>query len=117
VSGAARVAIDLGPGDGVLLAASEVHDNPGAGLALRAKATARVRHNEFRSNGSSEQAPAAILLELGAQPVLRGNVFRQLDPQSFALLDEASRAQVRDANLFPDAGPVTAAPRGRGRSQ
>jgi hypothetical protein len=94
-----------------------VHDNPGAGLVVRGQATALVAHNEFRSNGTSERAPAAMLVELGARPVFRSNVFRHIDPQSVTLLDEASRARLKDANLFPDAGPATAGARGRGHGQ
>lgn len=117
VSGAAQVAVDIGPGDGVVLAASEIHDNPGAALALRSQSTAQIRHNEFRSNASSEDAPAAMLIELGAQPLLRSNLFRDIDPHAFAMLDDAARAQLRSANAFPDAapGPAPTAGRGRGR--
>jgi serine/threonine protein phosphatase PrpC len=117
VSGAARVAIDLGPGQDVVLAASEVHDNPGAGLALRGEATARVVHNEFRNNASSEDAPAPILLERGARPLIRSNVFRGLDPRARTLLDPVAFAALTGANLFPDAGPAPAPAPGRGRGR
>lgn len=123
VSGAARAAIDLGPGDGVMLLASDIHDNPGAGLALRANASARVTHSTFSSNGTSQQASSAMIIELAAQPTFIGNFFHNLDPQAFANLDVAARVQLRNLNWFPGgsgpAGPASSpgasGSRGRGR--
>ena len=45
IIGASRVAIDLGGGDDLHLLASDIHDNPGAALAVRANASARISHN------------------------------------------------------------------------
>jgi len=45
IIGASRVAIDLGGGDHLELLASDIHDNPGAALAVRANASARISHN------------------------------------------------------------------------
>jgi len=90
VMGAARIAVDLGAGS-VMLLASDIHDNPGAGLTLRRDSSPLIAHNEFLKNGSSEQASSAMVIEPGARPVLQHNV-------------------------FPDARPVTTgAARGRGR--
>lgn len=107
VSGASDAAIDLGPGGDVVLAASDIHGNPGAALAVRGDAAARIRHNEFRGQGGDE-ALAPIVLELGAQPLFRSNVFRDVDPRSFALADEAARAEFTKANVFPDVSPAVA---------
>jgi serine/threonine protein phosphatase PrpC len=118
VSGAARTAIDLGAGSDVLLLGSAIHDNPGAGLALRANATMRLAHNAFLRNGSSEQAMSAIVIEPGARPTFQRNVFQGVDPHAFALADEASRLQLKTENWFPDAPPAIGGPaRGRGRGQ
>ncbi len=117
VTGAARAAIDLGPGDAVMLLASDIHDNPGAGLMLRAAASPRIAHNTFAANGSSERAAAAIAFEPGTRPVFTGNVFRNVDPQSLTFLDPAARAQLRTVNWFPDARPVAAPGRGRGPAE
>lgn len=120
VSGAADVAIDLGPGGEVVLAASDVHDNRGVALAVRGDAAAHIRHNQFRGHAPGDEAPAAIVLELGAQPLFHSNVFRDVDPQSIALPDAAARASLARANLFPDVRPSPPAPAappapGRGR--
>jgi serine/threonine protein phosphatase PrpC len=121
VTGAARTAVDLGPGGGVQLLASEIHDNPGTGLALRADATPRVAYNTFSRNGASAQAASAVVIELGAKPVLQRNTFYGFDPQTIGLLDDAVRSQLRMHNVFPDARPLLPAPgrggRGRGASQ
>jgi serine/threonine protein phosphatase PrpC len=111
ITGAARVAVDLGTGEGMMLLGSDIHDNSGAGLALRAGASPRITHSTFSNNGGSEQA---MLIEPGAQPVFVGNFFHSLDPLSFSALDPAARLQLRNVNWFPDARPAPAAGR-RGR--
>ena len=118
VTGAARIAVDVGSGQHVMLLASDIHDNPGSGLTLRRDSSPRISHNEFLGNGSSEQASSALVIEPGARPLLQRNVFRHLDPLSIAGIDTALRAQLRQSNVFPDARPMptgTAAGRGRGR--
>ncbi len=45
IIGASRVAVDLGGGDDLHLLASDSHDNPGAAIAVRASASARISHN------------------------------------------------------------------------
>jgi hypothetical protein len=116
ITGAARTAVDLGPGDNVMLVGSDIHDNAGIGLAVRAQATVRVTHNSFSNNSASEQAAAAILIEPQARPIFQGNVFRGVNPQSLPFIDADIRSQLTTGNVFPD---ITAAPvpaRGRGRS-
>jgi hypothetical protein len=113
VMGAARIAVDLGVGD-VMLLASDIHDNPGAGLTLRRDSSPLISHNEFLGNGSSEQASAALVIEPGARPILQRNVFRHLDPLSIAGIDTAFRAKLRNSNVFPDARANTTGGRGRG---
>jgi serine/threonine protein phosphatase PrpC len=48
ITGAARAAIDLGGGDNLEVLASDIHDNPGAALAVRANASARIAHNAIK---------------------------------------------------------------------
>jgi len=118
VVGAARIAVDVGAGDHVMVLASEIHDNPGAGLALRRDSSPLIAHNEFFGNGSSEQASSALVIEPGARPLLQRNVFRQLNPLSIGGIDSALRAQIRNSNAFPDAPPVkTGSGGGRGRGR
>jgi hypothetical protein len=116
ITGAARTAVDLGPGDNVMLVGSDIHDNAGIGLAVRAQATPRVTHNSFSNNSASEQAAAPMLIEPQARPVFQGNVFRGVNPQSLPFIDADIRTQLKTGNVFPD---ITAAPvpaRGRGRN-
>jgi len=116
VTGAARAAIDLGPGGNLMLASSDIHDNPGAGLAIRADSAARISHNTFAANGESAQAAGVLLLEPGARPEFSANVFRHLDPRVLTALDAAIRAQLAGANWFPDAPRTTERPATRGRA-
>ena len=111
ITGAARIAVDLGAGDGVMLLGSDIHDNPGAGLALRANASPRITHSTFSNNGGTEQP---MKVEPGSRPVFVGNFFHNLDPLSFSALEPAARVQLRNVNWFPDARPAPAAGR-RGR--
>jgi serine/threonine protein phosphatase PrpC len=117
VTGAARVGVDLGPGD-VLLLGSDIHDNPGAGLALRAGATPVIAHNAFGPNGASAPAASALLVEAGARPVFERNVFHAFDPQTVAFLDDATRTRMKDDNWFPRPAPAAAPGRpARGNGQ
>ena len=113
VVGAAKIAVDVGAGD-VMLLASHIHDNPGAGLTLRRDSSPLISHNEFLGNGSSEQASSALVIEPGARPVVQRNVFRHLNPLSIAGIDAALRAQFRTANVFPDTRPIPTGGRGSG---
>jgi PPM family protein phosphatase len=111
ITGAARVAVDFGTGEHVMLLGSDIHDNSGAGLALRAGASPRITHSTFSNNGGNAQA---MLIEPGARPVFVGNFFHNLDPQAFGSLEPAARVQLRNVNWFPDARPTPGAGR-RGR--
>jgi hypothetical protein len=106
VTGAKRVAIDLGPASGVMLLASHIHDNPGSGLVIRANASPRVAHNTFDANGSSEQSAGAMTLEAGIAPTFEGNVFRGVDPLTFTFLNATARARLKATNWFPAARPL-----------
>jgi hypothetical protein len=116
ITGAAMTAVDLGPGDDVMLLGSDVRDNPGVGLAVRAQAAPRIAHNTFVRNGASEEAAAPMVIEPGARPVFQGNVFYGLDSFAGSLLDDAVRSRLKQDNVFPDVRPPSQAPRpGRGR--
>jgi PPM family protein phosphatase len=75
VSGATAVAIDVGGASRPSVIGSDIHDNPGAALAIRSGAEARIAHNVFMRNGLSTSAGETIVIEAGARPVLSGNVF------------------------------------------
>jgi hypothetical protein len=117
IAGAARTAIDLGPGFPVALLGSDIHDNPGVGLAVRANATPRITHNVFSRNGTSEQVGSAVAIEPGARPVLQRNIFHNVDPFAMAHLDETLRAQLKNDNWFPDVPPPQTTRPARGPAQ
>jgi serine/threonine protein phosphatase PrpC len=117
ISGALTVAIELNQMAGGGVTGSDIHDNPGAALAIRSGASPRIAHNVFARNGLSERAPAAIVVEAGAEPSIVGNVFQGVTPKVFQPLADAARLSVLRENWFPD-GPAprpttSAAPRGR----
>jgi serine/threonine protein phosphatase PrpC len=117
VSGAVTAAIDVDDTSGTARAtvmASDIHDNPGAALAIRGGASPRIAHNVFLRNALSQRAQAVVTIEhweQGAEPQFTGNVFHGITSKVFgALSDEVRAAIVRD-NFFPDDhDPRSAAP-------
>jgi hypothetical protein len=85
---------------------SDIHDNPGPALAIKAGASSRIAHNVFVRNGLSERARAAIVIENGAEPSIVRNVFQGVSTKVFLALGEAARLTVTRDNWFPDA-PVS----------
>jgi PPM family protein phosphatase len=114
ISGALTVAIDLNQMAAADVVGSDIHDNPGPALAIRAGASPRISHNVFARNGLSERARASLVVENGAEPSIVGNVFQGVTPNVFRPLADAARLSVMRENWFPD-GPVSAAPRSRPR--
>ena len=101
----------------VSVVASDIHDNPGAALAIRSGASPRIAHNVFIRNGASERVSAALIIEEHAEPRFSGNVFHGIGPNLFGALSEPARiALVRD-NWFPDSpdprSTTSTVPRGR----
>jgi serine/threonine protein phosphatase PrpC len=97
ISGATKAAVEISGVARPSLLASDIRDNPGAALALRAGAQARIVHNVFTRNGLATPAVDTFVIEPGAAPV---------------------RATFLRENSFPDAEQVRPsapkAPRGRG---
>jgi len=121
ISGAGNVAIDVDDLEGAPRAtviASDIHDNPGAALAIRGGASPRIAHNVFLRNALSPRAHAVVNIERwehGVPPQFTGNVFHGITSKVFGnLSDEVRTALVRD-NFFPDGhdSRPSAAPRGR----
>ncbi len=118
VSGAATAAFDFGPGDETSLTGSDVHDNTGAAVIVRPGATARLAHNVFTRNGSSERLSAPFVVEGGATPAWRQNVFSDVTPAAITGLDAGGRAALHASNWFitpPPATPAAARRRGGAR--
>src|SRR4029078_2835822 len=53
ISGATTVAIDFSDRSTGMLVGSDIRDNPGAALAIRARASPRIVHSAFVRNGTS----------------------------------------------------------------
>jgi hypothetical protein len=105
VTGAANAAIVV---DGMSVAsilASDVHDNPGTALTIRA-ATARLAHNIFMRNGTSERVRRSFVIDEGANPLVTGNVFQDVSRDTFGDLSAGARALLSRDNWFADAPDV-----------
>ena len=117
VTGAVHVAVDIGSMSRASIVASEIHDNPGAALAIRQAASIRIAHNVFARNGQSERVQGSFIIDDDAQPRFSGNVFHGVGEDAFAHLADTVRAALRRDNFFvepPDRRATTpAAPRGR----
>jgi serine/threonine protein phosphatase PrpC len=103
VTGAVAVAIDIKDRSRASIVAADIHDNPGAGLALRAGASTRIAHNVFVRNGVSERVPATMIIEENADARFAGNVFHGISPKVFGRLGEAARMALARDNWFVDA--------------
>jgi len=116
VTGAVNAAIAI---DGLSLAtilASDVHDNPGAALAIRS-ASARIAHNVFMRNGVSERVRRSFIIDEGADPRFSGNIFHGVSHDAFGDLSDGSRAALGRDNWFAEAqdsrSPSSTTPRVR----
>lgn len=118
ISGARNAAVEyVGSGGGSLLA-GDLHDNPGAAIVVRAGASPRIAHNTFARNAGSERAPGTLLVEAAARPIITGNTFHTVGPDSI-IVPGAGRAAILRDNWFvnpPVERPtVPPARSGRGR--
>jgi hypothetical protein len=100
VSGAVTAAISFSRDSAATLAGSDIHDNPGAALAIETGAKPRITHNTFSRNGTSQHTPAAFAIEKGAAPLFQQNVFVGIPVHVFALLDQDARLRVKSENWF-----------------
>lgn len=115
VTGAVTVAIDLTDHSRVGVTGSDIHDNPGAALAIRSGASSRIVHNVFARNGMSERVGAALVIEPETQPRFSGNVFHGIGPSAFGALSAAARAALARDNWFPDSPDPRTTPSSRDR--
>jgi hypothetical protein len=109
ITGATKVAVDVAQGADVSLVGSEIRDNPGAALAIRAGASPRIAHGWFARNGTSERA-ASLIIEPGASPLFQRNVFHGTTPDAFAGLEDHARGALMRDNWFPRAEPTAPLP-------
>jgi PPM family protein phosphatase len=77
VSGMQNAGIEItGTGESVIQA-SEIADNPGAGVSVRESARPRLEHNLIRHNGHGPAMRPGILIEGSASPILFGNIIEE----------------------------------------
>lgn len=113
ITGAARAAMDLA-GKNAVVIGSDIHDNPGAALSIRAGAAPRVTHNVFSRNGLSSAAASSVVIERGAAPDVSGNVFE--GSAGLTTIEDSLRARIQRNNWFVSQRPDTpAATNGRNR--
>src|SRR5688572_18007895 len=72
ITGATRAALDLA-GAGASLVGSDIHDNPGLGIVIRAGASPRIANSAFARNGTPEGIGPSFVVEEGAQPTFSNN--------------------------------------------
>jgi len=99
VTGAANAAVVV---DGTSLAAmlaSDIHDNPGVALTIRST-SARLVHNTFVRNGTSERVRRSFVIDEGANPLFTGNVFQDVSRDAFGDLGDGERVVLGRDNWF-----------------
>jgi serine/threonine protein phosphatase PrpC len=99
ISGASTAAVSFAREAAGVLMGSDIHDNPGAALAISTGARLRITHNVFNRNGLSQNTPAAFTVEQGAVPVLQQNVFLGVRPDVFGT-DPTTRLRLEHDNWF-----------------
>ena len=109
IVGATRVAIDLSSGAQVSLVGSDIHDNPGAGLSIRAGASPRIAHNAFARNGLA-QPGASVVVDAAAEPVFYRNVFQGMTSDALGLPADRGRDLAHDNWFIATPRPATPAP-------
>lgn len=110
ISGARTAAVVFGAGAAGALMASDLHDNPGVAIEIRAGAQPRIAHNTLAKNATSERAAGWMLVEAGARPDIRSNTFVAARPEAIIGPTGASAAAIASSNWFIS----PPAPAGRG---
>jgi serine/threonine protein phosphatase PrpC len=100
VSGAAMTAISFARDAKATLVGSEIHDNPGAALAVAPGASPRIAHSTFGRNGTSQRTATTFAIEKGATPLFERNVFIGVRSDVFTTLDQTSRLSLTRDNWF-----------------
>jgi PPM family protein phosphatase len=101
VTGAVHVAIAINDMSRASVIASDIHDNPGAALAIRS-ASPRIAHNVFARNGMSERVQGSWIIDESASPRFSGNVFHGVSQEAFGHLSDDARAALARDNWFPE---------------
>jgi serine/threonine protein phosphatase PrpC len=118
ISGARNAAVEYIGSAGGSLVGGDLHDNPGTAIVVRAGAAPRIAHNTFARNAGSERASGTLLVEAAARPVITGNTFHTVSPDSI-IVPGAGRAAILRDNWFisPPVERPTAPPTRSGRGR
>jgi PPM family protein phosphatase len=100
VTGAANVAIDINSMSRANVVASDIHDNPGAALAIRSDTSPRIAHNVFARNGLSERVKGSFVIDDNMDAQFSGNVFHGVGQEAFKHLAEGARGALGRDNWF-----------------
>jgi hypothetical protein len=100
ITGATTAAVEFSGGAGSSLLASEIRDNPGAALVVRAGAAPRIGHSALTRNGTSERALGAVVVEAGSAPQFVRNVFTGMNVDRFVGLDSTAQQTLKRDNWF-----------------
>jgi PPM family protein phosphatase len=100
VSGAATAAISFARDSSARLVGSDIHNNPGAALAIASGATPQITHSMFGRNGMSPRTPSTFTIDAGAMPVFQRNVFVGVRSDVFASLSQPTRDALQRDNWF-----------------
>jgi hypothetical protein len=115
ISGARTSAVVFGAGASGALLGSDIHGNPGAAVTVRTGAEPRIAHNTFRRNAFSEKVAGVVLIEAGASPDIRRNVFAGVVRDAVVGAPGARAGAIAAENWFITS-PAPAAPAGGARS-
>jgi hypothetical protein len=115
IQGAQTAAVVFATGAAGGLLASDVHDNPGAGVIVGNGASPRIAHNRFAGNATSARAAGPLLIEAGGRPEIRGNTFIGVTAQAIIGLAGEWGSTVATDNWFLPAPRPTVAPAAAGR--
>lgn len=116
ISGARASAVVFGTGATGVLLGSEIRGNPGAAVTVRAGAAPRITHNTFDRNATSEKIAGVVLIEAGATPEIRRNVFVGVVREAVVGAPGARAGAIASENWFPTSPSAPASPAGTGRT-
>jgi PPM family protein phosphatase len=114
VSGAVRVAIDIGRGSRIRVVGGDIRDNPGSALAVRSGATAAISHSAFTRNGTTGGAQKTVIVEDQGAAEFNANVFVGSSANVFTGSSEARAAFVRGSWFVETRTPGGTRPAPRG---
>jgi serine/threonine protein phosphatase PrpC len=113
ITGAAVAAIEIGRDSRVRVVGSDIRENPGAAVAVRAGADGSISHTVFSKNGTAAGNQRQLIVEPQAAAQFDANVFIGSTPSIFSGPAQARAAFAR-SNWFVDARTPASRPSPRG---